>query len=65
MNSENLRLIELPCLRGQDTLDRISAIAAEGDNFTSFLLALSTCQTLSIKGSTLKGKNLLPKFFFF
>ena len=47
-------------LRGQDdTHDRYSAIFYKGDNFCVFLYALLHPKPFW-KGSTVKGKNLLP-----
>ena len=47
-------------LRGLDTLSGFSAIVCKGDNINVFLFALMHIKLLLKKGSTLKGKNLLP-----
>ena len=44
-----------------DTLDRFYAISAKGDNFCDFLFSFQYTKSLLKKGSTLKGKNLLPR----
>ena len=50
----------LDSLRRLDTLGRFSIIFNKGDNFFDFLIAFLHNKSLG-KGSTLKGKNLLPK----
>ena len=44
-----------------DTADRLSAILYKGDNFCDFLFGFSAHQIRGFWGSTLKGKNLLPR----
>ena len=47
-------------LKGCDTPGRLSPILYKGDNFCDILFIFSDKQFPSEKGSTLKGKNLLP-----
>ena len=45
---------------GTDKLGRLSAIFNKGGNFYDFLFTFPAYKIVSEKGSTLKGKNLLP-----
>ena len=48
-------------LRGFDTLGKFSTVFLQGRYFLGFSIGLPEHQVPSEKGSTLKGKNLLPQ----